>query len=290
MSVALTLKEFLKLNFRILQAILPERAYEAFYGWAFLRYKALVRFLYYQHGLLVYSWREPEQWEMIKTIHSIMPYTLVGIGGLHATYRLAMKMNKDKVPGDFVELGVARGGCAALLGSTIFSTGQTGEVQRRRLRLFDSFEGLPEPTEKDFKTPDTATTGRHVRPLPPGSCLGTLEEVKYLLFDVKKFPESRIDFVKGWFENTVPAEKNKIDNIAILRIDGDWYESTKVCLEGFYDKVVPGGAVIIDDYHSCYGCQRAVDEFIQNRQLNVKMHFDGRGGCYFFKAFDSSTI
>ena len=93
----------------------------------------------------------------------------------------------------------------------------------------------------------------------------------------------RIEFVKGWFENTVPVTRKQIQQIAVLRIDGDWYESTKCCLENLYDKVSSGGYVIVDDYQSCYGCRRAVDEFIQNRCLSPDIKFDGRGGCYFKK-------
>ncbi len=217
---------------------------------------------------------------MIKRIDHIMPYTLVGIGGLQASYQLAKEVMAKGVPGDFVELGVARGGCAALLCGVMVEL--EADSAPRTLWLFDSYEGLPDPTEEDFDDSKSAT-GEHVRPLPKGSCLGTLDEVKHLMFNVMQFPQERINFIKGWFQDTVPVQKSVIGKIALLRLDGDWYDSTKVCLEGLYDNVSSGGAIIIDDYQSCYGCKRAVDEFLAARSIAAQIYLDGRGGCYFTK-------
>jgi O-methyltransferase len=281
MSVTLRVKKVMKVPVRGLQRVLPEKAFDAFYDFTFPKYKAVVRGSYLLGGLLVHSWRDADRWRMVRRLHRVMPRSLVGIGGLEATYALARRMNRDRVPGDFVELGVARGGCAALLGGAIFD-GEDPGAAGRRLWLFDSYEGLPDPTSEDFRE-GASGTGDHVRPLPKGSCLGTLEDVQELLLDQEGFPAERIRFVKGWFQDTVPATRDQIDRIAVLRIDGDWYESTKVCLEGLYDKVSPGGAVIVDDYASCYGCERAVHEFLDARGLRVDIRLDGRGGCWFLK-------
>jgi len=89
--------------------------------------------------------------------------------------------------------------------------------------------------------------------------------------------------VAGWFQDTLPEYKNKIGEISFLRIDGDWYESTKCCLENLYDNVVTGGYIFIDDYGSVIGCKKATDEFLENRKLNVELMLDDRGGCYFVK-------
>jgi hypothetical protein len=188
-------------------------------------------------------------------------------------------MNRIAVPGNFVEMGVAKGGCAALMGAVAFEM----VAFSRSLWLFDSFEGLPEPTVKDFERPASQKTGVHVRPLSKGSCLGTLQEVQELLLGHCGYPKDRVVFVKGWFQETLPVKAQEIGPIAILRIDGDWYESTLCCLEHLYDNVVPGGSIIIDDYESCVGCNRAVAEFFDKRSLSVNLHMDGRGGCYFIK-------
>ena len=217
---------------------------------------------------------------MVKEIYEVMPYTLVGMGGLEATYKLAKMMNEKGVEGNFIELGVARGGCAALMASVAFSSDNPVE---RQMWLFDSFEGLPDPTEEDYSKTGSRTTGDHLQTLTRGSCLGTLDEVQSLFFEKYHFPKDKTFFVKGWFQDTLPVKRNDVGKIAILRVDGDWYESTKCCLDYLYDHVVDGGAIIIDDYQSCFGCKKAVDEFTANRNLSVDISLDGRGGCYFIK-------
>jgi hypothetical protein len=276
MSIELLVKRALKACVRGARLVLPERLFDWLYARTFPIYRAVIRLLYYCRGLLLYSWWHRSRWRMIREVHAILPYSLVGIKGLHATYRLAEEMMAQP-RGDFVELGVARGGCAALLGNVLFR--ESCQAQRR-LHLFDSFQGLPEPGEQDYVG---GSTGDHVRPLPAGSCLGTLDEVKHLLLEVHGLPEAQVVFHQGWFHETVPAAAAAISEIAVLRIDGDWYESTRICLQGLYDKVIPGGAVIIDDYQSCYGCRKAVDEFIAENRLEVQLVMDGRGGCYFYK-------
>jgi len=81
----------------------------------------------------------------------------------------------------------------------------------------------------------------------------------------------------------LPENGPLMGSIALLRIDADWYESVKCCLEHLYDRVVPGGLVIIDDYGSCFGAQKAVDEFLARRSLRVTLVHDRRGGCHFRK-------
>ena len=75
-----------------------------------------------------------------------------------------------------------------------------------------------------------------------------------------------------------------MSNGEVLRIDGDWYESTKCCLENLYDALAPDGYVYIDDYNSCIGCKKAADEFMQKRGIQAKLISDRRGGAYFLKS------
>ena len=275
-------KKILKPIVRTLHSILPPRLFDGIYRVAFPLYNDMLRFRYGLKGNLYYRFTDSARWCAVKKIHNIMPYTLVGIGGLEATYKIAKHLNRDQVEGDFLELGVARGGCAALMGNAIFDTDEPVHPNRN-LWLFDSFEGLPDPTVDDYDVDKGEGTGEHVHVLTKGSCFGALEEVRRLMLNVMGFPADKVIFVKGWFQDTIPLYRDRIQKIALLRVDGDWYESTKCCLEGLFDKVVTGGAIIIDDYASCYGCQKAVDEFISNRKINVKIELDGRGGCYFFK-------
>ena len=280
MGLGLRIKSLIKLQVRLMEATLPKPVFQSIYEFSFPKYQATVRQAYLMKGVIRMLGRNQHKWKMTQDIYEIMPYTLVGIGGLEATYQVANNLLSKGIAGDFVELGVARGGCAALMGSTLFVYPGKPST-KRRLWLFDSFEGLPDPTQEDYG--DDGTTGEHVRPLPKGACLGTLDEVKNLLLNQKGFPEDKIVFVKNWFQDTISDNRDRIDSIALLRIDGDWYESTKVCMEGLYDKVTVGGAIIVDDYQSCYGCKKAVDEFLSARNLIVNIKLDGRGGCYFYK-------
>jgi hypothetical protein len=278
--ICFKLKKYAKRILLPLEKVLPQSTFDKFCSFVLPRYKAFAREAYRTKNIVYLLTGNKKGREMVKNIYQIMPYTLVGIGGLEATYMLAKMMNEKGVEGNFVELGVAKGGCAALMAGVAFSRNNRVE---RQIWLFDSFEGLPDPTEEDFCQTGPRTTGDHLQTLTRGSCLGTLEEVQDLFFERYRFPRNKVFFVKGWFKDTLPTKGKDVGKIAILRIDGDWYESTKCCLEFLYDHVIEGGAVIVDDYQSCFGCKKAVDEFMTNRNLNLKIFLDGRGGCYFIK-------
>lgn len=262
----------------VIMTVLPEKAFDRFYGLAFPIYKALSRRLYLISNLVSLRYFSARDGAMVRRVYKVMPYSLVGVGGLEVTDWAARYVISNGIPGDMIELGVARGGCAALLGMQI----ATPKARGRKLWLFDSYEGLPEPGANDY-VEESDATGDHVRPLPAGSCFGALEEVRWLILDKCAIPKDRVAFVKGWFENTVPETKDRISSVSVLRMDGDWYESTRISLEAFYDKVSSGGIVIIDDYESCIGSKRAVDEFIAARRLPIELNPDGRGGRWFSK-------
>jgi hypothetical protein len=125
--------------------------------------------------------------------------------------------------------------------------------RQRQVWGFDSFEGMPELTEND------AGSGQNWVGI---SCVGE-EGVKAVskTFSLLGVSMKNVNLVKGWFEDTLENAKQDIGPIAILRLDNDWYASTRFCLETLYDSVIPGGVVIIDDYFSWEGCRKAVDEF-----------------------------
>ena len=102
-----------------------------------------------------------------------------------------------------------------------------------------------------------------------------------------RIPKSRVHIIKGWFEETFPTVK--IEKISLLHIDADWYESVKLCLEWFYDNVQPGGFVVLDDYGTWPGCKRAVDEFIIENGLKIKLVKVDYTGRYFKKSFTPSA-
>lgn len=156
--------------------------------------------------------------------------TLIDVSWLKALHRLAREIDKQGVAGDFVECGVYRGGSAALLGHALRSS-----QLPRHLWLFDSFQGLPRPTEKD---------GPDAPPLE-GDIVGDRQNVERLLKKVGA-PFDRTHIVPGWFQETFPHVP--VDRVALLHIDADWYESIKLCLERFYDCLESGAVVVLDDY------------------------------------------
>jgi hypothetical protein len=154
-----------------------------------------------------------------------------------------------------VECGVARGGSGATI-ATALSEVDPG----RRVFLFDTFEGLPEPTREnpDYERAVQCT----------GKCRGGLEEVDGLF---RQLGLHNYRLIKGMFQETLPVADT--GEISLLHLDGDWYESTRACLENLWDRVCEGGIVQIDDYGEWQGCKKAVDEFLSERAIDAHLHY-----------------
>lgn len=198
---------------------------------------------------------------------TVRPFTMGNFERIANLYTLARNVQKRRLPGAFVECGVWRGGCTAVMAWVA-----NREGIGRRIYAFDSFEGLPEPTESDGAEAASYAEGKVSGSLAPiGACVSSYENFEKLFFELLRLDRQHVEVRKGWFQHTVPQEALKIGPIAILRLDGDWYESTKVCLEHLYDHVVPGGFVVIDDYGHWEGCQRAVDEFFSARRITPEL-------------------
>lgn len=184
----------------------------------------------------------------------VQPYTLVGRERIRNLYNLARRIESERIPGDVVECGVCNGGTAAIL-ARFATRSQLG----RTVWLLDSFQGMPETTPEDE---DGARA--HI-----GEEVGDLRCVHEVL-NLVGAEMDRVRIVPGWFKETFPTLR--ISQIALLNIDADWYASVKLCLEAFYDRVVPGGFISIDDYGHWRGCRKAVDEFFRVRQLPYALH------------------
>ncbi len=275
---------FLKKTLVILQSLLPKSWYNLFYKFSFRIYRTLIRTSYFRFCLYYKIKGNKEKFKEARTIYKIMPYSLVGSAGLSQTYNLVARVIKDNLKGDLVECGVAQGGCSALMALRAFENNENG----RKIWLFDSFEGLPEPGAGDFLK-GIKSAGSFIRPLKKGSCLGTYTEVEKLFFSKFKINKKNVRMIKGWFQNTLPEYKNKIDKISLLRIDADWYEPTKCCLDNLYDNVIDKGFIVIDDYGTCFGAKKALDEFLEKKNLFVELVHDGRGGCYFQKPAEPNS-
>jgi lipopolysaccharide biosynthesis glycosyltransferase len=178
-------------------------------------------------------------------------FTLVSRERLENLYRQCSKFKNTNY--SFVECGVAKGGCLAMI--------KFASEKNNRIFGFDSFEGMPDITNEDIgdynKSNPLSDFGK-----VGDNLSGGINSV-YTTFDKLNLDMNNVTLVKGFFQDTLQIQEN-IDNIgeiAVLRLDGDWYESTKICLEKLYDKVIENGVIIIDDYGHFIGAKIATDEF-----------------------------
>jgi hypothetical protein len=193
--------------------------------------------------------------DLIRVFDMVRPYTMLSGAQLHNAVEAVRYVNQQPIGGALVECGVWRGGCSALMAWI---------GRPRTIWLFDSFEGLPEPGPFD---------GQEAKQFA-GKVVASEHDVQEIFTRLGVNGTVR----KGWFETTVPQASREIGPIAVLRLDGDWYESTKVCLENLFDLVSPGGVVIVDDYDRWQGCRRAVDEFMTSRTIAPNFRRISTGG------------
>ena len=186
-------------------------------------------------------------------------YTMTSVPRLVNTLKSCRYVVENKIPGDFVEAGVWRGG-NGILAKKLF----TELDSDRRVWMFDTFEGMTEPTEFDVasKTKELAF-GKYKRSQLDTHndwCFASLEDVQ----DNCKKSGLRVEdfkFIKGDVCKTLLEKQNLPHEISVLRLDTDWYESTKVELETLYPILNVGGVLIIDDYGHWEGARKAVDEY-----------------------------
>ncbi len=168
------------------------------------------------------------------------------------------------VEGDLVECGTWRGGMSAAMAWVI---------PGRHSVLFDSFEGLPDP--KPIDGPSAIHWSGKVRDYD--NCRA---EEAWAVKAMERVRQPDFEIVKGWFEDTVPVWAKQKRPIAVLRLDGDWYESTILCLEHLWPLVSPGGIIIIDDYYTWDGCSRAVHEHLSRVKASERLERSKRGVAY----------
>ena len=214
-----------------------------------------------------------------EALEIVADYTLTSYERLVTLWRQVRYLDRARILGCLVECGTWRGGSVGMMALAHLAGGRP----LRDLHLFDSFEGLPEPDqEKDGDAAIDYAAGRASGKLASiGQCVAPLEDNRRLLGEIIGYPVSLTHYHVGWFQDTVPRDAPEIGPIALLRLDGDWYESTKICLEELALKVSSGGMVVIDDYGKWPGCRQAVDEYLSklNRPLFLN-HIDPPGRYY----------
>src|SRR6266511_1964185 len=181
--------------------------------------------------------------------------TMIGLRRLDQLQAAVETVLRENVPGDLIETGVWRGGACIFMRGVLAAYLDT----QRTVWAADSFQGLPPPNADAYPADQGDVHWRQ------NELVVSLEEVK-ANFERYGLLDDRVRFLVGWFRDTLPAAP--IDRLAVLRLDGDMYESTIVALEALYPKVSPGGFVIIDDY-ALAPCQRAVQDLRRARAIET---------------------
>lgn len=189
----------------------------------------------------------------------VQPYTMASPERVLLLIKLASMVIEYQIPGDFVECGVCNGGSAAILA-------HFAAKDNRRTWLFDSFEGLPITTIEDKPSANGNTAESEI-----GKCVGSPEKVFEVIQLAEGFNPQPI-VIKGWFDATFPIWKDDVQQIAMLNLDSDWYASEKLCLETWYDKVVDGGFIYLDDHFYWPGSRAAAEDFFKSRGIYPAIH------------------
>jgi hypothetical protein len=226
----------------------------------------------------------------MRTIAKVYQKTMLPPARLFNICDVVERINDEGIDGDIAECGVWSGGSIALFALWDMRDPRSS----RRYVAFDSFEGLPPPTAEDewvFETfnANSKAKGRKITSAleNTGVCVGDSADSVRQFFAGIGIPMQRCRFYVGWFQETTPVAARELERLAVLRIDGDWYESTRVCLDNLYGKVAPGGFVIIDDYGCFPGCRKAVDEFRDAEGLRDPLVWVDEHCVWFRKPLDS---
>jgi O-methyltransferase len=198
----------------------------------------------------------------------VAPYTMTSPLRIAALCDAVRYVEANQIPGAFVECGVWKGGSSMAAALSFRSP--------RPLYLFDTFEGMTEPSEKDVRAVD----GNSAHKLLASSskqdeiwCVGGIDEVKFNM-DSTAYPQEKIFYIKGRVEDTIPDSAP--DQISVLRLDTDWYQSTRHELLHLYPRLSPGGVLILDDYGWWKGSRHAVDEYFNESVLLHRIDESGR--------------
>jgi len=209
--------------------------------------------------------------------NAIRQSTMMSPTGLSFIKNKLIEVVNGGVEGDVVECGCWMGGCSATMAQTLLETNSI-----RTVRLFDSFDDICEPLPLDGPRLIKQVGGLknaqgRLQPIKGFyrkrklSGPGNAKHAYKLLTNIVGYPKDKVKIYKGWFQNTIVPYSKRIDKIALLIIDCDLYSSIKICLEHLYPKLVTNGFIIIDDYFYYDGAKLAVDEYLKNNSITVKI-------------------
>jgi len=215
----------------------------------------------------------------------VKPNTMVSRGRIYDLNRLVNETIELAVEGDFVECGVYRGGLSALMLDKILSN----QIDKK-LWIYDTFQGMSEPTEVDISTKnenavDAFNTLKNEITGYADWCKATINIVESTLNLVSSDYKNYCHLIQGKVEDTLQIIDNLPKRISLMRLDTDWYESTKIELETFYNMLSAGGIIIIDDYRYWQGQKLAVDEFFDKIEKGSYDFRDGDDGSLIIKKY-----
>jgi hypothetical protein len=204
----------------------------------------------------------------IDTVRSVQGFTMTPPERIYALCQAIRHIVANRIDGDIVECGVWRGGSMMAAARTLLELGETD----RELYLFDTFAGMPRPTEDDVDHAGVSALDEWNRYHHSGLnalARASLDEVRAALRNVD-YPPDRIHLVKGMVEQTVPDRAPQ--RIALLRLDTDYYESTRHEMTHLYPRLAPGGVLIVDDYGYFKGARKAIDEYFGGMGMAPLLH------------------
>jgi O-methyltransferase len=205
---------------------------------------------------------------VVAIFNKVKPYTMTSPERVIGLCDAVRYVTTNGIEGAIVECGVWRGGSSMAAALMLAALGAAD----RDLYLFDTFEGMSEPGELDRRARDAAPADQLLARSAKGDkvwAYSPLDEVRKNLASTG-YPIERVTFVQGKVEDTIPGHAP--DKIALLRLDTDWYESTRHELEHLFPRLVPGGVLIIDDYGAWEGARRAVDEYIAGNRITLLLN------------------
>lgn len=220
---------------------------------------------------------DPSTSEIVK---AVQPFTLTSPERIHALCEAVRYVVRADIPGAVAECGVWRGGSMLAVILTLQALARTD----RPLYLYDTFEGMTRPTDRDVDFVGVSAAERFEAEGRPGG-RGSLAWVNVSLDEVRDrllatgYPSELLHFIPGPVEATLPEQAPP--EISLLRLDTDWYESTRHELEHLFPLLVTGGVIIIDDYGHWQGARQAVDEYLANNQIPLllnRIDYTGRIG------------
>lgn len=222
-------------------------------------------------GIKIEKRRSPDitddDWNLYKRIEKL---TMTPLDRIFALMDSIRYLQNNKIEGDFVECGVWRGGNAIIMAE--IQNQVNNSLDKRDIWLYDTYDGMVEPDEHDlsFKGEVANEIYSKVKNTDGGSSwsFASFDFVKEALKKVD-YPFNKFKLVKGKVEDTLLLKENIPSKIALLRLDTDWYQSTKIEMELLFPKLVIGGVLVIDDYGDWQGSRKAVDEYMS--KYNVEM-------------------